>query len=187
MQQAMYTPETSHWYALINRAQVASDYYLQPDVENYLVYVLACMSSEFNFMPSRAVVGKDSLPATRKERRLEDIRLIGEQSLIVAGLFPDHAQRTGIPLLYLMDKGRTAYRELSGSCPGNYIYAYLSEYYFKVVDVLQKVSQICGDKHSIDLIQAVELWQETGSRHSWDVIQNNTSAFPITATSDLHH
>lgn len=187
MQQAMYTQETSHWYALLNKAQVASEYYLNSDVENYLVYILACMSSEFDFMPGRAICSQGFLSATKKERRLKDIRLIGEQSLVVAGLFPDHVQRTGVPLLYLMDKGRSAYQELSSAIPKNHVYSYISKHFVKLIDILQMVSGICGDNHSIDLIQACELWQETGSRHGWSVIKNHTDAFPTAIVSDLHH
>ena len=187
MQQAMYTQETSHWYALLNRAQAATDFYIQPDVENYLVYVLACMSNDLEFISSQSLYGHDVIPIAKKERRLQDIQLVGEQSLVVAGLFPDHAQRTGISLLYLMDKGRNAYRELASALPGNFIYAYISIEFVNIVEVLQKLAEICGDRHSMDLIQACELWQETGSRHSWSVIMNHTRAFPTSTASDLHH
>ena len=175
MQLAMYTQETS------------SDFYIQPEIENYLVYVLACMSNDFDFVPCRSVTGRDLTPSMKRQRRLQDIRLIGEQSLVVAGLFPDHAQRTGIPLLYLMDKGRNAYRELARALPGDFIYAYICRHFVNIVDVLQKLAEICGDNHSMDLIQACELWQETGSRHSWSVIMNHTGAFPTATASDLHH
>jgi len=187
MQQAMYTRETSHWYALLNKAQADSEFYLQPDVENYLVYVLACMSSEFDFMPCRAVYGQEFLPSTKKERRLHDLRLIGEQSLVVSGLFPDHAKRTGVPILCLLDKGKAAYHELANAMPGNLVYAYMCAHFINIVDVLHKLAENCGDRHSIDLIQACELWQETGSRHSWNVIRNHTGAFPTATASDLHH
>lgn len=188
MQLAMYTQETSHWYALMNRAQAASDFYVQPDIENYLVYMLTCLSNDFDFVPYRTTLyGHEAMSTTKKQSRLQDVRLIGEQSLVVSGLFPDHARRTGIPLLYLMDKGRNAYRELANAFPGNFIYAYVCRYFINIVDVLQQLAEICGDKHSMDLIQACELWQVTGSRHSWNVIMNHTRAFPTATASELRH
>ncbi|MFQ5660677.1 MAG: hypothetical protein ACE5GZ_09630 [Gammaproteobacteria bacterium] len=187
MKLAMYTPETSNWYALLNRAQVASDCYFNKNVENYLVYVLACMSSGIDFVPGKGITGTDLIPVTKRESRLMSIRQIGEQSLVVTGLFPDYANRTGIPLLYLMEKGRSAYSELADACPNEFIYFYLGEHFVQVVDVLQKLGEICGDNHSIDLLQAYELWQETGSRHGWAVIHNNLGAFPAAAGSELQH
>lgn len=187
MQQAMYTTETSHWYILLSKAQVASEYYLQADVENYLVYVLTCMSSNTEFLPGSPSSSIYLKPKSKKENRLLNIRRVGEQSLVVAGLFPDHATRTGVPLIYLMDKGRDAFGQLSASMPGDFVYAYISKNYVRIIDVLHKLSELCGGNHSIDLIQACELWQEAGSQHGWKVIENNIGAFPTATGSELHH
>lgn len=187
MQLAMYTTESANWYALLNKAQAAADYYFHPIVENYLVYVFATMSNDLEFLPGKTVRITDHFPYTKRERELLNTRKIGERSLILSGLFPDQAQKTGVPLVYLMERGKDAYAELAKTLPDNNLYTYFSKHFTKVVDVLQMVSEICEYSHSIDLFQACELWQETGSQRSYSFIQNNTRSFPVNIRSELHH
>ena len=87
----------------------------------------------------------------------------------------------------MMEKGRNAYEELVDHSPNNLVFEYVVKNYAKIIDVLQKVSELCGDHHSIDLMQACELWQEMGSRYGWRVIQNNIGAFPSATASELQH
>lgn len=187
MQLALYTPETSTWYALLNKAQAESRCYFNAEVESYLVYVLSYMSSEDALTPGYSGEHAGTIAQSSKERRLSKVRKIGEQCLVITGLCPDYANRTGIPLLYMMEKGRNAFIELANSLPDEDVYTYISEHFVEVIDVLQKLSDLCGDGYSIDLIQACELWQETGSRYGWTVIQNNLGAFPTATASELQH
>lgn len=183
MQLALYTQETTNWYSLLNQAQADSGFYLDGDVEKYLVYVLSCLSNGGIHVPC----GDDDSMQSKRDQRLTRIRKIGEQCLTVAGLFPDHANRTGVPLMYMMEKGRNAFQELASALPDAGVYAFLGEHFMKVTDLLQRLGEYCGENHSLDLIQACELWQEIGSRYGWAVIQNSTGAFPSATASDLQH
>ena len=187
MQLPLYTRETASWYALINRAQVESNSYFQKEVEDYLVYLLSYMEIELPYLQNRNVEADDLLPYTPKQRRLTKLKGIGEQCLLLAGLFPDRANLTGIPLLFMVERGCSAYRELADATPHLSLYSYIADNYGKVIDLLQKLGEICGDNHKIDLIQAVELWQETGSRHGWTMIRKNIGAFPSAIGSELQH
>ena len=187
MQLPLYTTETANWYALLNRAQAESNSYFQRDVEDYLVYLLAYMETELTYRENINIEANGFLPDTPKQRRLSKIKDIGEQCLLIAGLFPDHANLTGIPLLFMMEKGCSAYRELANATPEVSLYLYIADNYGKVIDLLQKLGEMCGDYHKLDLIQAVELWQETGSRHGWKMIKKNIGAFPASTGSELQH
>ena len=183
MQLALYTSETSNWYKLLNKAQAASGFYLAAEVERYIVYVMTSMANDSIY----SLESDETMPKTKRDQRLHKMRKTGEQCLIVAGLFPDHANRTGVPLMYMMEKGRKAYNDLAEAVPEMDIYSFLGENFLKVIDLLQRLGEYCGVNHTLDLIQACELWQETGSRHSWSVIQNHTGAFPSATASDLQH
>jgi len=187
MQLPLYTRETAGWYALINRAQAESNSYFHKDVEDYLVHLLAYVDSELTNVHYRSSEANGLFPYTPKQQRLAKIKNIGEQCLLIAGLFPDHANLTGIPLLFMMERGYSAYRELADATPEVSLYSNIADNYGKVIDLLQNLGEMCGDYHKLDLIQAVELWQETGSRHGWNMIKKNIGAFPASTGSELQH
>ena len=187
MQLPMYTNESANWYALINRAQVSADYYFHPVVENYLVYVLAIMSGELETTGKLAPEIQSTAQLGKRDQQFLKTRRIAEQSLVISGLFPDHANNTGVPLVYLIEKGQQAYTQLANAKPAEISYAYLSNHFTKAIDVLQVISQICGQSQSIDLLQACELWHETRSKHSLFVIRNQIGKLPTSHISELRH
>lgn len=189
MYSPLYLRDTAHWYALMGYAQAETGHYIEQEVENYLVYLLETMSGDVvGAGPHKQVLAE--LNATFqpvREKHLVKVQEVAEQCIMIAGLFPEHARRTGISLLYFMETGQSAYRDLHTAVPQSPVYSYIAKHYVNVIDVLQKLAELCGSCYPLDLIQACELWQETGSHHGLEFIINQTHALPITQGSELRH
>ena len=67
-----------------------------------------------------------------------DPALIGDQCLLVAGLFPENAIGKGIPVAYFVQVGRNAYREYAARY-GSDLHALLGDEFVLAMDTLQTV------------------------------------------------
>ena len=100
----------------VGEAQTRSGATLPPEVEAYVVHLLAA------FVGKTAELGRRSGPlalqylAARAEAgsaRAQALRVLGDRALFIAGVVPHSLDRTPVNLRYVASLGASAYREVS--------------------------------------------------------------------------
>jgi hypothetical protein len=169
------TADTAQWYALVGEACVAAGCNLNPDLEDYLVLLLVRMfgnREESGSFSMQQLISRSSKRAGRVE-----LQEMGDQCLIVAGLFPEQAAPQQVPISYFVDMGIRAYEELSHQDHDPF-YLCLSEQFVALVDVLQRMRELDTGHHCLDPLQAFELWSETRSRSAWQTLTRSGEVLP---------
>lgn len=187
---------TAEWHALVNEAECAAHCRLIEEMESYLVFLLMRFCREPG-LASRvfALEYLDSTLAQGRARQ-DKLREVGDQCLLYSGLFPQQAQRKHVRAGYFADLGRAAYRQLSmllainsaASSPGTNagLYARLSENFVALMDVLLVLRNPGGQAPQLGVLEAYDLWNDTGSRTALKAYQAATQRWP-TAISSIPH
>jgi len=113
MQKILFGTTVSLWYDLVRDASENSGRSLGEALESYLIFVLVRTTRESGLI-SRivALAFLDSLNYVGRIRS-DKLRDVGDQCLIVAGLFPGVAKRRLVRTDYFVDIGRSAFGELA--------------------------------------------------------------------------
>jgi hypothetical protein len=126
--------------------------------------------------------------ACRSGERIGRLRDVGDHSLLFSGLFPQLAEHRLVSISYFINLGRSAYMQLSGllECGWALVYGHLSEAFVVLVDILHAMREL--DSHPVlTPIQAMELWQDSGSRHCYQQISAaHTRTVPIPRPRQTH-
>jgi len=104
---------TAEWHALLNEAQASCHYWLEEDLESYLVFLLMRFTSRPQF--ASAVLAKQFLESLHLQNSLqrEQMRDVADQCLLYAGLFPERAQRKRVTDHYFIELGQGAYQAVA--------------------------------------------------------------------------
>ena len=158
---------TAQWHSLVSEAEARCAKRLDETLESYLVFLLM----RFTGRPTLAttVMAREFLegltaPGRQGHDRLRDV---GDQCLLYSGLFPHRAERRLVRVSYYVDLGRAAYSQLAEDrVPGGAaLYSHLAHSFVALMEVLQAMSNLTGAP-TLDLLQAIELWHDTGSSQS---------------------
>lgn len=155
------TTSTAQWHRLITEAAEHSGTHLTEDAESYLVFLLMRYLRRPDLI--RRVMAMGYLRAMLADRHLREERLrdVGDECLILAGLFPGQAARRRVKLTYFVDLGRGAYGHLGESSvvPDASLYMLLAEIFPDLMDVLNavRVQDRCPDGSIADV--AERYWQ----------------------------
>ena len=169
--------ELSQWHTLVSEAE--QDYGCQLDeaMQSYLVFTL--MRFAKNSQLNAKALALDYLKSHHLSNNLRNERLrdIGDQCLLVSGLYPQSAEKRLVGAGYYVDLGRSAYHHISTVTQKGIaeLYLQLAESFVLLMDLLQTIRQ-----YSTPILQpiaAMELWQQTGSRVALKQILH--SATPI--------
>jgi len=134
------------WQNLVDEAMGQTGYRGDDNVEHYLILTLDHFTRDKNL--SSAVVAIDFLLALNSFGRVGggQMRQVGDECLLLAGLFPERAERKRVPLNYFISMGQEAYRLLTDAHfkqiydPG--LFAKLSQDFPNLIDVLQTMRKI---------------------------------------------
>lgn len=156
--------DTAQWLQLVRDAETEYGQLLDEDMESYLVYML--MRQSKNCSLAQAALALDYLrtadfAGSHRDNKLRDI---GDQCLIVSGLFPRRAAKRNVRVSYYVEMGQSAYHYLSHSlqhATGD-LYRHLSETFIVLMDILQTIRSF--NSPVLQPIQSFELWSDTGSR-----------------------
>lgn len=158
---------TAQWHSLVSEAEARCAKQLDETLESYLVFLLM----RFTGRPTlaTAIMAREFLegltaPGRQGHDRLRDV---GDQCLLYSGLFPRRAERRLVRVSYYVDLGRAAYSHLAEDrAPGSAaLYSRLAHSFVALMEVLQAMSHLTGAP-ALDLLQAIELWHDTGSSQS---------------------
>ncbi len=173
-QQDLHLAATAGWRALLTHAQFSAGVQLTRAVEEHLVSLLfrhvgAGVSELDGSLPDRI----DAIMSAE----VSEPTAVGDQCLLVAGLFPEHVIRRGLPLSCFVELGRNALREY-GARHDSALHAALAAEFVHAMDVLQTIRAMHNGEPCIDGLNAFALWQELGSSHAWQVLRTLTAALP---------
>jgi len=138
---------TALWLELVREAAQRAGARLDEDLESYLVFTL--MRHLGDAPLGQRIMALELLEALLKDgrQREQELRDVGDRCLLIAGLYPQLAERRHVPLRYFLDLGRGAYDQLGCELRAALaaLYAQLARAFAQLVRVLLEVRRLSGD------------------------------------------
>ena len=135
----LHPTDVSQWYALVNEAQAFTNVALGEGLESYLVFLL----QRFIHTPQLAesIIALDFLESLSSPSRqqIEKLRVVGDKSLLLCGLFPGITAKRNISVDYYKGMGQSAYLAVSEleKKPKADLYMELSINFMNLTNILQ--------------------------------------------------
>lgn len=101
------------WLALVDDARRLSGFSLEESMENYLVLTLDHFTTEIKLASSVLAVDFLSALTVPSANNANILRDVGDQCLILSGLFPERALKKRVSLNYFISLGKGAYSTIS--------------------------------------------------------------------------
>lgn len=163
--------DVAGWHCLIKEALAQGEHALEEVLESYLVFLL--MRYTRNTEMARSILTLDYLEAQRSlgEQQRVALQDVGDKCLLYSGLFPGRALCKRVKISYFVELGRSAYQHLSELEKQLHdpLYTALSTQFVSMMDTLQVIREMAGDE-TITTMQAMQLWNETGSPHAYRLL-----------------
>ena len=180
------TPQ-AQWQALVHEAQSACDRQLDESLESYLVFLLMRFADRPEC--TARIMAEDYLKsqALQGEQRAGQLREVGDHCLLFSGLFPQLAERRLVPVSYFVNIGRASYQQLSASLDRGWstVYNHLHEAFVVLMDILHAMRGLGGET-ALTPFQAMDLWQDTGSRRCYEQMCAEGRVSPVPAATEKH-
>lgn len=169
----------AHWQALVVEAQELGGIQLDEELESYLVFTLM----RYLRRPEMAhrILALDFLEAfqSSQQQRSQALRDVGDQCLLMSGLFPRQAERRRVRVSYYVDLGRSAYQNLADSFTKTaQLFAHLAEEFIAAMDTLQAIRVLGQQDTGLLPAAAYDLWQDTASRQAYEQLLRQTNGLP---------
>lgn len=187
----LHPTSTAQWYELVNEAQSSASICLNEELESYLVFLLMRFSQQPQI--ANSVLGLEFLNGVQVDSSPQPqiLKDVGDKCLLFSGLFPGRAKKRRVKVSYFVKLGQSAYSNLSQQAADTdaQLFANLCLAFTNLMDVLQATRDISSE--SIDLLQNIEQWQETGSKVAWQQLDSNLSCpgnitIPSSAKKSVH-
>jgi len=140
-------PQTALWADLVRDAEHGAATRLDEELESYLVFLLMAHTRDVQLQGH--VVALDYLlaRAERGTRRKQELRDVGDRCLLLAGLYPEQAERRLVTIDYFLSIGRCAYDELSAALQAAVadLYGRLAKAFAHLVRVLMELRRWTRD------------------------------------------
>ena len=140
-------PQMALWTDLVHEAEHGAATRLDEDLESYLVFLL--MGHTRDVQLHRGAVALDYLLARAQSgtRHKQELREVGDRCLLLAGLYPEQAQRRLVNISYFLDLGSCAYEELSNALSASIaqLYGQLARAFAHLVRVLMEMRRQVRD------------------------------------------
>ena len=177
----------AQWQTLVHEAQTACDRSLDETLESYLVFLLMRFADKPEC--TARIMAEDYLHSQQLQgaHREERLREVGDHCLLFSGLFPRLAERRLVRISYFVNIGRSSYRQLTDVVDQQraMLYGHLSEAFIVLMDILHAMRELGGES-LLTPLQAMELWQETGSRRCLQQLCDGRSAVPVSGSNETH-
>jgi hypothetical protein len=164
----------AQWYTLVNDAQEHIGNRLTTDLESYLVFMLQRFTNRPEL--TQSVLAIDYLESLESTGRLraDKLRDVADKCVLFTGFFPEFAGKRNVTVSYFVELGRKAYSHLSSQSQQPLstaeLYDLLRVHFIKLVDLLLSMRELSGEKQALSLIQAEDLWRNTGSKYAYKVL-----------------
>lgn len=155
---------TALWHDLVRDAERRAKRPLAEDIQSYLVFTLMRLTSDaalgarilaLDFLQSFGIHG---------QRRADELRDVGDRCLLLAGLYPEQAERRAVPLSYFCALGSSAYEALSEDLRtgARSLYEQLAKSFRALVRVLIEVRKLSGEWRGPSPLDQLALCEERG-------------------------
>lgn len=171
------------WHQLIQQACEYVGIELDPEIQSYLLLTLMRYIDD-ETLAENAIMMKLELHAEgTREQRQQALKSTAEHCLILSALFPSHIDRQFIRISHYIQLGIDSYRELSALTLDNdkKIYDKLAKHFIQLIDVLYTI-RIFNGSPALPLMQAMELWSDTGSKTAYQTLVMNRRSIPLNET-----
>ncbi len=167
---------TAQWQSLVSEAEDLNGIKLDTQLESYLVHTLV----RYTAKPDMAmrVLALEYLNAVQHlgQQRQDQLRDVGDQCLLFAGLFPMRARRRTVKISYYVDIGRSAYQGIADTVNDwSDVYAELACKFVTLMDTLHAIRKI-GGNHEMDMMGAYELAADCDSMQAQQTMNELTDA-----------
>jgi hypothetical protein len=162
------------WQDLIKHAEKRCAIDLKEDLESYLVFLLMRYLNKPEM--TKQILGTaflESLQIASTHQRQATLQVVGDQCLLLTGLFPHFSEKKLIKINYFVRLGQAAYSSISTT--HNDLYESLSMQFVVLMDVLQSIRENDGDWTPFE---AYEQWQSLGSKHAFSMLKQFTQGIP---------
>jgi hypothetical protein len=171
----------AQWHALINEAEQACAAQLDEELQSYLVFLLMRYigaSDIANSVLALEYLNSFNLEGHLRETQLQDV---GDKCLLYSGLFPGRAERRRVHISYYVNLGVSAYGAMSASLAGvrARMFSDLSAHFVNLMDILHAMRELGSNPPFLQPLQAMELWQDTGSPHAYQTLTRYSQAVPV--------
>ena len=163
------------WRDLIKGAEDRCEVNLQHEIESYLVQLLIRFTSHTEI--GQEIMATSFLDAINEQQApcRYSLAHVGDQCLLLSGLFPGIAERRHVKISYFVDLGRSAYATISDTTSD--LYGSLALQFVVLTDILQSVNE----SKTLMPMEAYDLWQELGSKRAFKILQEQTKCgIPVT-------
>ena len=136
------TPK-AEWYEVVTQAQSIAGYQFNEDIQSYLVLTLDHFTK--NQSLSNSIIAMDFLEnnSGNSINNIKNLKLIGDECLILSGLFPNHAFEKNVSLDYFISIGQECYFLISKNrqkTPLNsLLFRSLSQNFIGLMDILHHI------------------------------------------------
>jgi len=140
--------QTALWQSLVRDAQARASRQLGDDLESYLVFTLMRhLGSTALAEPAMALVYLDALHTAGGARRSQALQDVGERCLLIAGLYPELAQRRRVSQRYYIELGQGAFRQLADEARRAMaeLYEGIARQFARLVRVLVELRALSGE------------------------------------------
>lgn len=167
--------EVAQWHSLIKDAEEQCSCSLNESMESYLVFTLMRFMKHQDLATQTMALEYLRAHGLPKSMRIEQLRDIGDQCLLLTGLFPQRAEKRLVRVSYYVDMGRSAYHHISDHVQKSVaeLYRQLAEAFVTLMDLLQTIREFSTP--ALQPIQNLELWSDTGSKGAYDRLTNNAT------------
>ena len=101
------------WQALVREAAQRTGYFLDEYRESYLVFVLLQRQRDAYFLRHTQALSWFHAHESHGSLRLQALRDIGDECLLISGLFPGLAQKRRVAVDYYVELGQSAYHAVA--------------------------------------------------------------------------
>lgn len=163
--------QTLLWQKLIRDAQSELVSELGEELESYLVFTLMRHAQDGDLAHRVMSLSYLESLAAKGMVKQEGLRDVGDQCLLIAGLFPERAKRRMVPVSYFVNLGRGAYRDLSEAVRAGMalLYRELAEGFTSLVEVLLAVRRLSGSVPPCSVADlargSTQHWSPPGQAH----------------------
>ena len=169
--------EVAQWHSLVRQAEDTYGCQLNETMESYLVFTLMRFMKDQDLATQAIAVDYLRAHGLPRSLRFEQLRDIGDQCLLLSGLYPKRAEKRLVRVSYYVNMGRSAYHHLSEGVQQATaeLYQQLAEGFVMLMDLLQTIRQFSSP--ALQPIQSFELWSDTGSQNAFNQLSGN--ALPL--------
>lgn len=166
--------EVAQWHSLIRQAEDEHGCYLNESVESYLVFTLMRFMKDQDLATQAVALDYLRAHGLPKSLRLDQLRDIGDQCLLLSGLYPRRAERRLVRVSYYVGIGRSAYQHISEGMQQATaeLYQQLADAFVMLMDLLQTIREFSSPV--LQPIQTLELWSDTGSLSAYKRMEGHS-------------